>query len=90
MQVVENMKEYILSSRFTGKELYIVNYEYINKLIEMYKIVSRVLLNRFNVLLRKLFGWNVKNRLFWVLVFDFNTDGMSQMGLAQTDSTKYQ
>ena len=73
------MEENILSPRFPGEELNVVNNQHIDDLVEMNKIISGILFNRFYVLLRKLFSRDIEDRLFGELVFDLHPNGVSQV-----------
>ena len=74
--MIENMKEDILCTRFTGKELNVIYDENVQKLIKMNKIVSRIFLYRLNVLLSEFFCSDVQNCFILIFFFDFNPNCM--------------
>ena len=57
------MEENILCARFPGEELNVVNNQHIDDLVEMNKIISGILFNRFYILLGKLFSRDIEDRL---------------------------
>ncbi len=60
MQVVEDVEEDVLGSRFPGKELYVIDDKDIDELVEMYKVIPGILLDRFDVLLGKFFRRDIQ------------------------------
>src|SRR5690606_33984405 len=88
MQIIEDVEENVLRSRFPRKELYIVNDQNVDQLIEMDKIVPVVFLDRINVLLGKNLGRNIQHGFLRIFVFDLDPDCVGQMRLSQTNAAE--
>jgi len=84
MQVIENMEEHILCASFTGKQLDVIDNKHIYNLIEMYKVVAIIFLNRFDVLLCELLSRDIQNRFFGVLFLYFDANGMCQVSFSKS------
>ena len=55
MEVVENVKEYVLRFFLAAEKLHVINEQHIHHLIEVTEIVYRVISNRINELVGKFF-----------------------------------
>ena len=88
MKVVENLEEYFLGTFFFGEELNIVYNQYIKVLVEIDELVVIALLGRIDELVDEFLGAHKNHNFLLVCLLDEVTNGMGQMGLAQSASTK--
>ena len=80
MEVIEDVKEYILRFLFAAEELYIVNDEYIHHLVKMTEIVDSVVPHGVDELMREPFRAHIQNSLIRLAILDFQTNRMRKMG----------
>ena len=90
LQVVENVEERVLCLRFSGKELYVVNDEDINHLVEAHEIVSCLVLARSHELLDELLCVDVKDDEIRMIFLCLQSYGVTQVRFPQTGRTEYE
>lgn len=86
MQVVENVEEDILCPVLIGKELDIIYHQYINHLVEMNKLIYRIILQVIDKLICKLFRRHIKHRFIAEVHLYLVANSMQKVRFAQPNS----
>ena len=76
MQMIKNREESILRFYSRCEVMYIINYQYIYQLIEIYKIINLIISRMLNKLMNKFFGTYIQNSFIWMKTFCFVAYGM--------------
>jgi hypothetical protein len=88
MQVIEDMEESLQSLLFARELLYIINYEAIYALIEVYEIIGLIIYSGIDVLYLKKVRRNIEHTLLGVLLTKTHTNGIDQMRLSAPAGTE--
>src|SRR6185503_14740195 len=68
------------------EELYIVDYQYIDQLVKMDKIIDRIVPAMVHELVDEFLGTNIEHYFIRVHPFNLISNGLSQVGLTQSDA----
>ena len=91
MQVVEDVEEGLLGlGCFAGPELYVVDDEHVDHLVEVDEVVGGAGAARFGILLHELLAGDIEHGLVGVHLFGLKTDGIGQVGLAEAHAAVQQ
>ena len=89
VQMIEDMEECVLCSRFACKFLDIVHNKHINALIEIYKVIDLIVSYRCRILRLKRTGAEIKHTQIRILLLHAYTYRLNQMSLSNTCWTEY-
>jgi hypothetical protein len=84
MQMIEYMEESVLGSCFSRKFLNIVNNQYFNGLVEIHKVVDRIISHCIGVLNLKRIGRHIKHPFIGMHLFGFYANGIGQVSFSHT------
>src|SRR5882672_11193295 len=87
VQRIESVEKFLLNPLFTGKELDVVDQQYLGLPVFLPKTDQLIVLNPINVFIGEFLGRKVSNTRSFAMADDVLANGMEQMGFAQPDST---
>src|SRR6476646_4132404 len=87
MEVIKNSKQCILRFFSFIEKLNIINDQHIDQLIKMNKIINSIVAAVIHELVNELFRTHIKNYPIGMISFYVVTNGLCQMGFAQTYTT---
>ena len=85
VKVVEDVEEYVLGFLLSAEELNVVHNEDIHQLVEVREVVDAVVPHGINELVGELLGVHIQHGLFRGPILDLDSNGMGQVGFAQSD-----
>ena len=87
VQVVEYLEEGVLGAGLVGELLYIVNYQYVHRLVVVQEVGYCILDDRIHIMCLEVVGSNVEHYLVGKPLLDVYAYGLGQMGLAETGTS---
>ena len=84
MQMIKDMEESVLRLGNAGKFLNIINNQYINCLVEVYKVVCSIVSHRISVLHLKQMSRHIQHTLFRIQFFNLCSNSIGQMGFSHS------
>jgi hypothetical protein len=88
VQVVKDLEEDFLGTLFFSKELNIVNNQHIEVLVKVDELIVIALLGRVDKLIDEFLSTDKHNHFLLVGLFDQVSDGVGEVGFAQSATTK--
>ena len=81
--MVKDVEEHLLRLFLVGKELDVVDDEYVHMLVEVEEVIAVIGMDRFRILLHEKVGIDVDDRCVRMVRLDFQADGVGEMRLPQ-------